>query len=91
MNIFMQLMSPIFLAPFRKLSVGNASLLTEKKDWIQWLTKAAAAIIISSLQGAVLVTGFYDIMTSAASSQVFKCPSKLWSLIHHIFRLQQFW
>lgn len=30
------------------------------KEWIQWLTKAAAEII-SSLQGAVLVTEFYDI------------------------------
>lgn len=49
-----------------------------KEDSIQWLTKAAAAIIISSLQGAVLVTEFYDIMTSAASAASF--PLKLQSV-----------
>lgn len=39
-----------------------------KEDWIQWLTKAAAGMIFSSLQGVVLVTEFYDIVTSATSA-----------------------
>lgn len=46
----------------------DAHTVNAKEDWIQWLTKAAAGMIFSSLQGVVLVTEFYDIVTSATSA-----------------------
>lgn len=65
------------------------TLVLVKEDWIRWLTKAAAAIIISSLQGAVLVTEFYNIMTSATSAQVFSnFPLKLQSVTFRMFKMQ---
>lgn len=62
----MQLVSLVIFCIFQ--SNIRCEYVSLKKDWIQWLTKAAAAIIISSLPGVVLVTEFYDIMTSAAAA-----------------------
>lgn len=41
-----------------------------KGDWLEWLTKVAAGMVFSGFQGVVLVTKFYDIVTSAASATV---------------------
>ncbi len=71
---FDALVSLVSFAPSETTHAANAS------DWnlIQFLTKAAAEIIIPSLQGAALVADFYDIMTSVNTLlQVVLFPLKL--------------
>lgn len=51
-DICMQFVSLVIFAPSKAAHAVN----TLKEDWMQWLTKAAAEIVISSLRVVVLVS-----------------------------------